>query len=244
MLIYIFKFLLAIMFLFRMDISSSELDFEEISEKEIDAGIDFDSTEPLFIPLGSFCGTASSLQAQGLRKASFPFDWYLSVDGEKMIEIIDDDFQYFFKTKYLTPFVTGVLLNTYYHFEFSHEGIWTTGLVNDKFIKFYEKYARRIERFRKLGQYKGKLFFVRSAWPLSTHPNYAYSDQGNLDISLEYAERLHESLQNRFPKSDVYLIIQNGRVEEQQDEVVVVGKIAMVRKVNCSYQSVASIFAE
>ncbi|WP_158227807.1 DUF1796 family putative cysteine peptidase [Estrella lausannensis] len=215
-----------------------------MDEKEIEAGIDFESTEPLFISLGSICRTASSLKEQGLRKASFPFDWYLSVDGEKMIEIIKDDFRYFFNRKYLTPFVTGVLLNTYYHFEFSHEGIWANGLVNDQFIKFYEKYYRRIERFRKLGQYQGKLFFVRSAWPLSTHPNYAFSDQGNLDISLEYAERLHTTLQSRFPKSDVYLIIQNGRAGEQDDEVVMVGKIAMVRKTLCSYQSVASILAE
>jgi hypothetical protein len=175
------------------------------------------STDPLFVSLGSFCGPASTIQTAGLRKASFPIDWMLSVNGEKIISMLDNDFRHFTNPKFLVPFINGVLLNTFYEIEYSHEGVWTRENFAQQLVIFKEKYTRRIERFRRLRSYKGKIFFMRDAWPLSTHKNYAFSNPGNLKITPEYAKRLFAALKRYFPQVDVYLIIRN--ISEQDKEV-------------------------
>jgi hypothetical protein len=139
--------------------------------------------------LHAFCGPASSIQTAGGRKASFPLDWVLSVDGEKVIEMLEDNFLHFFDINLLEPFVTGVLLQKYYHIEFCHEGDFSGVNFYYNMPAFFEKYYRRIQRFRKLNEYKGKVFFARSSWSLSTHPNYAFSDPGNLEISVDFSLR-------------------------------------------------------
>jgi hypothetical protein len=75
------------------------------------------SVDPLFVSLGSFCGPASTIKTAGLRKASFPIDWMLSVNGEKIISMLDTDFRYFTDPRFLVPFVNGVLLNTFYQID-------------------------------------------------------------------------------------------------------------------------------
>lgn len=117
------------------------------------------SSDPLFVSLGSFCGPASSMQREHVRKAAFPVDWMLSVDGEKIITMLDTDFAHFTDPRCLTLFVNGVLLNTFYHIEYSHEGVWTKRNFRQNFGPFQAKYQRRIERFRKLRSYHGKIYF-------------------------------------------------------------------------------------
>lgn len=212
---------------------------------EKDAGIDFKSTEPLFVSLGSFCGPALTIQATGLRRGAFPLDWMLSVDGEKVIKLLDDNFLYFFNTAYLSPYVNGILLHKYYHLEFSHEGTWIGNTFFDNYPGFLEKYQRRINRFRKLNYYKGKIFFVRAAWPLSTHPNYAFSDPGNIEITEDYAIRLFNALKRFFPSADVHLIIINSPNEKEDAPIPhkIIDKITMIKSRFYNFKQIAESYS-
>ena len=75
------------------------------------------SQEPLFVSLGSTCTTAHMHRECGIRKAAFPFDWIISFDGEKLIDILNEGFFHFLNPDVLK--VSGhALLNHYYHLEF------------------------------------------------------------------------------------------------------------------------------
>jgi tellurite resistance-related uncharacterized protein len=202
------------------------------------------STDPLFISLGSFCGPASSIRSAGQRKAAFPVDWMLSVDGEKIIEMLDTDFVHFTNPRYLSPFVNGVLLNRHYHIEYSHEGVWTKENFFQNLSPFQEKYQRRIERFKKLRQYQGGVYFIRSAWALSTHPNYAFSSPANLEISEEYAERLYAALQRYFPQVDVYLIIKNTPQKDIPNPPKLLRKILFLNDKEYDFAYIVRTFAQ
>lgn len=208
------------------------------------AGIDFECTQPLFVSLGSFCGPASTIKTAGLRMGAFPFDWMLSVDGEKIIEILEDNFFHFFEKSYLKPFVNGVLLQKYYHMEFSHEGVWNNQNFSQNFTDFLAKYQRRIERFRKLNNYKGKVFFMRQAWSLSTHPNYAFADPGNLEISIEYAQRLYRALEKFFPALDTYLIIINAPKSDLDVPIAIIDKMIMINSNSYNLASIAETLSQ
>jgi hypothetical protein len=118
-------------FYFYSKISATIEKFEDIK-----AGINYESHEPLVVSLGSFCGPASMIKTVGLRVGSFPFDWMLSVNGDKIIEILNSDFQNCLDRAYLEPFVNGVLLHKKYHIEFSHEGDWSGSKFTDNYIDF------------------------------------------------------------------------------------------------------------
>lgn len=123
----------------------------------------------LFVSLGSFCGAARLIQRCEMRTASFPFDWITSLDGEKFIELVEDDFLYFLhpdflvrddrftQNTYQAPVNGNVLLNTYYHLEFLHEGKWKDDYCSTM-EAFRFKYERRIARFMNLKTFPGKVF--------------------------------------------------------------------------------------
>ncbi len=164
--------------------------------------------EPLFVSLGSFCTTARMQRECGIRKAAFPFDWIISFDGEKLIELLEEDFLYFLNVDMLK--ISGQsLLNLHYHLEFLNEGDWEDANYNVK--EFTLKCQRRIDRFRQLANYPGKVFFVRTAQPLSlSDPHRIWKFEENVEISYNYAEKLNRALRNYFPKLDFTLIIING----------------------------------
>lgn len=181
------------------------------------------TADPMYVSLGSFCAPALMLRGAEVRKAAFPFDWMVSVDGEKLIELLENNFHDFLNPKYLKPFMNnGLLLQNYYHMEFSHEGDWLALRHAEKIERFKQlnnKFERRIERFRNLNNYTGKVVFIRAAWPLSVHPNYAFADRGNLEISKEYAVRLRNALKKLLPNLDFHLVIMNAS-EAKDIEIV------------------------
>ena len=202
------------------------------------------SFEPLFVSLGSTCGPATAMRSAGVRKAAFPLDWMFSFDGDKIIEMLDTDFAYFTNPRHLKPFVNGLILNTQYRLEFAHDGIWTKENFNQNFQGFQKKYQRRIERFRKLRQYHGKIYFVRCAWYLSTHRNYAFSSPGNLEISEEYAKRLYAALQRYFPQVDIYLVIRNNPQKNESSSSKLLGKILILKDTNYDFNDMLQTFAQ
>ena len=176
-----------------------------------DVNISEFNKEILFVSLGSYCAPASLARSCGHRKAAFPFDWNICLDGEKLIEILDDDFSNFLNKEYLVPFGWATLLNTRYHLEFVHDGSW-----EEKNVPFYmpilqSKYKRRVERFKELKEHQGKVFFIRSAYIHSiVDLNRFYKVEENIEISEDCALRLHEALKRYFPKLDFSLIIINN----------------------------------
>jgi hypothetical protein len=166
------------------------------------------SPEPLFVSLGSYCTTAHTHRECGIRKAAFPFDWIVSFDGEKLIDLLEEDFLHFLNTDVLKT-LGHTLLNDYYHLEFLNEGDWEDAAHDIK--EFSLKCQRRIDRFRQLANYQGKVFFVRTAHPYSaSDPARVWKFKENIEITCEYAEKLHTTLKKCFPKLDFELIIMNG----------------------------------
>jgi hypothetical protein len=169
--------------------------------------------DPLFVSLGSVCEVAHALKGCGVRKESFPFDWITSIDSEKFLQIIEEDFAQFFDESCLCPARKDPwpLLHTCYRLEFLHEGMFREDLYAASMEKFQAKYQRRVERFRKLADYPGKVVFLRTAYPHSlTDPHRYYSCADNVEINDEYAWRLYRALLNLFPQLDFTLLIINS----------------------------------
>jgi len=166
------------------------------------------SHEPLFVSLGPTCTTAHMHRECGIRKAAFPLDWIISFDGEKLIDILEEGFLHFLNPDVLK--VSGqALLNHYYHLEFLNEGDWED--ANYDIRAFSEKCQRRINRFRQLANYQGKVFFVRTAYPYSlSDPHRIWKIEENIEITNEYADKLHKALKKCFPELDFALIIMNA----------------------------------
>ena len=202
------------------------------------------STDPLFVSLGSTCGPATAMRSSGVRKAAFPLDWMFSFDGDKIIEMLDTDFAHFTDPKYLTCSVNRLILNTQYRLELPHDGVWSKTNFYRDLPPFQKKYQRRIERFRSLRNYHGKIYFVRCAWYLSTHRNFAFPSPGNLEISEEYAKRLYAALQRYFPKVDIYLVIRNNPLRHTKGSSRLLGKILILKDNDYNFPYILRTFSE
>ncbi|MBX9703132.1 MAG: papain-like cysteine peptidase, partial [Silvanigrellaceae bacterium] len=172
--------------------------------------------KPIFISLGSYCTPALMIKHSEYSIGSFPIDWVLSIDGEGLIVMLQENFANFLNLDYLQCDIAGYLINNYYRITFSHEGSWHQNKDwKEKFPEFFERMERRINRFKNLNNLKQKVYFIRKAWPLSTHPNYNFTNKENLKISDDYAIRLYESLKVPLPDLDYRLIILNPAENEQ-----------------------------
>lgn len=184
-------------------------DLETIEGDDVD--ISKFNQETLFISLGSYCAPASLARSCGYRKAAFPFDWNITLDGEKLLEILNENFQNFLIDEYLVPFGWATLLNTYYHIEFVHDGSWDGSHSSFYMPILLSKYKRRIERFKKLKEHHGHVVFMRSAYINSIEDlNRFYKIKENIEISEDYALRLYETLNNYFPTLNFSLVIINN----------------------------------
>ncbi len=197
-------------------------DLETIGGDDVNIG-EFNQ-ETLFVSLGSYCAPASLVRTCGYRKAAFPFDWNILLDGEKLIQILNERFLHFLDTEYLVPFNWATLLNTRYHVEFVHDGTWEEQNASVYMPILQSKYQRRIERFKNLKMHQGKVFFLRSAYFHSiVDKNRFYKIQENIEISEEYAVRLHDVLRDFFPTLDFCLVIINNH---EQESVAIEKKIS------------------
>lgn len=181
---------------------ASELDELHVSET---------AHEPLFVSLGSSCEPAHMLRFCKLRREAFPFDWLISFDGEKLIELLEDNFLRFLNEDDLVAYdFGGALLHTYYHLEFLHDGDWRGAQYTSNMQILKPKFERRIERFRNLNHYPDPVIFIRSAYPNSfDDPHRFFRFQENLEITDEYAWRLYHALKRFFPDLKFSLIIIN-----------------------------------
>jgi hypothetical protein len=158
----------------------------------------------LFVSLGSNCAPAHVLRDYGQRTVAFPFDWVVSADTGKLIELLEDDFRCFFDERFLHKSSNG-WAHLLYQLTFPHD----PQILED----FKDKYQRRISRFRELNQYPGQVTFLRFASPY--FPEYS-------EISHRDALRLDQALRSYFPDLRYRLLILNfhDRTEIEQVELL------------------------
>jgi hypothetical protein len=217
----LFTYLLLILTFHHFHVWAEEVDVDHLNEER--------SLNPqiLFVSLGSSCTVALQLRHWGLRKAAFPFDWLLTVDGDRFVELIERNFQDFLNETYLIKHphhrAKNFLVHSYYHIEFRHD--WSHGFWNpDKYPKALEqlksKYTRRIERFRALNDFPGKVFFIRIACAGAFAPKTYWPNAKALKIDHASALALQSALKKRFPQLDFTLVIINHNGDEEEMEIV------------------------
>lgn len=185
--------------------------FESLSSTLPD--FNFEGTLPLndrviIVSLGSGCDTALKLRDYGLRNAAFPFDWLITGSHEKFILVLRNDFQFFADPNFFIPVDEATdhpnnLRNTYYDISFWHEGStlydWSDlEKYQEQLERVQAKYERRIERFRQLRFFLGKVFFVR---------NFTSATREQAHRHPELAVELREALRQYFPQLDFTLVI-------------------------------------
>jgi len=176
--------------------------------------------ESLFVSLGSYCEPAQMLRHCGMRKVAFPFDWLVSFDGEALIKILANNFAHFLDEKYFMvhDVGSGSLLHTHYRLEFLHDGDWRDKGYVSNMQQFIPKYTRRIDRFRQLQDYSGKVIFIRAAYIYSlTDPHRYYKVAENVEITPESSLKLYNILKKFFPKLNFSLIIINTHDRKEKE---------------------------
>lgn len=176
-----------------------------------------ESCEPLFVSLGSTSMLTANFRFAGI-KSSFPFDKLLVTDGSGLISLLKDDFAFFLDKRYLHQDLDFIsinyrVLNTRYNLEFRYD--WDD--LDDNFEEYLpqiqKKYQKLIDKFRQLDQHRGKVYFVRAAFPEGCwiNPNFFLPKLSNSSdiISYAHAKELREVLSQKFPNLDFDLIIIN-----------------------------------
>lgn len=166
-----------------------------------------------YVSLGSVCEISHILKAGNLRLLAYPFDWITTIDSNKFLKILEDDFEFFLDDKFLIPVNKDPypLLNTYYNIEFLHDGVFNESLFSKNIEIFKDKYTRRINRFRDLRTSSEHVIFMRHSYKFSmSDPHRIYFCQDNLEIDDEYTLKLFNLLKQYFPDLKFTLIIVNN----------------------------------
>jgi hypothetical protein len=221
-----FKYFLLILILNHFAIYAETNDHLS-EEKSLEPAGEESSLQPtsLFVSLGSSCTVALQLRLHGLRKQAFPFDWLLTADGDRLAELIGNNFKDFLNEKYLIkhPRVKNFLVHSYYHVEFRHDwshGFWKPDQYSEALEQLKSKYSRRIERFKALNDFPGKVFFVRIDTPNALGRKSYWQSEKALKIDHASALTLKHALQHRFPNLNFTLVIINHNGDEEEMEIV------------------------
>lgn len=170
----------------------------------------------IYISLGSHCEVAAELVTNNLREEAYPFDWLVTLNNDLFTQLILEDFEHFLDDQFLfqNPEFPTIIENSYYQIEMRHDWpfpeLWTDCTRYAlQLCEMNIKYHRRIERFRSLRDYPGKVFFIRSAYdPLLSPTFFLKQEEPNL-ISQFDAQKLKNALDQYFPKLNFTLIIIN-----------------------------------
>lgn len=151
------------------------------------------------ISLGFFCGVAETIQKVGLRKKSYPFDWVISNEFEKVVSLIENDFKGWLNLEslYQSKENREQYTNTKYNIGFFHDFDRYTSL-DQQINNVRKKYEKRINRFYE--DIKKPTLFIRY---LSSQSDFEYALKNNSKI---------ESLLKRYNKQNQILYIANNNL--------------------------------
>lgn len=159
---------------------------------------------PIFVSMGANCEVACRLRESGLRKVAYPFDWIFTRHHLGFLNILNLDFLNFTNPKFLEPNQTRAGHLFYWGVEFLHDYPFQEWTSTDKDQLHLEaikaKYDRRIERFRKLRKYEGKVFFIRTLWA-------EYETDCEFEDANEQIKDLKRVVKAYFPKLDYTLVV-------------------------------------
>lgn len=121
------------------------------------------------IPLGSTCSVAYQLRRLGLRNFAFPFDWIRINNLSLVTDLMENNFVNFLdlqnyeflevshKFEVNKKMISYIYQNQFCRFY--HE--FDRYIDNSNFMKFKDKYNRRIERLYQIIRVKKKILFIR-----------------------------------------------------------------------------------
>lgn len=177
---------------------------------------------PLFVGIGSHCEIAVKLRENNLRKVAFPFDWMLTLNHDRFLQIFKDDFKDFLNPEYYIqhPVYPSVVEHFYYQVEFRHDWPFPDTATNpERYLKQIQeinsKYTRRIGRFKQIKNYEGKVIFIRIAYDFDNDPNPYWGQKDCSKVTFEQALSLKSTLEEYFPTVDFTLVIVNYTDEYQ-----------------------------
>ena len=148
------------------------------------------------ISLGFYCGPALEIERLGLHNYSFPFDWLITSDFAKVIELVESGFEGFLV--YDNLFQEKNVDYRYYYdnvnsIHFYHDFSGKIPL-SGQFGYVKEKYQRRIDRFYK--EIKSPTIFVRYC-----------SSEKEIDFINENYGRIDNLIKSHNPQNQIYYII-------------------------------------
>lgn len=172
--------------------------------------------EPLFVSLGAHCEAAIQLRDHKFRSGAYPFDWLITLNHEKLIALLNEDFQFFLDERcfFQDPDHPTVVENSHYQIEFRHEWPFSDLRVDSfryekQLQTIREKYSRRLARFRAIRDYRGPVFFFRVAYDFQNGGENYWWDGKYLPTNAMQAAELRDALKCYFPDTNFTLILIN-----------------------------------
>lgn len=155
------------------------------------------------VSLGFFCGVAETIQKVGLRKKSYPFDWVISNEFEKVVSLIENDFKGWLNLKFLyqSKDHREQYTNIEYNISFFHDFDKYTSL-DQQISNVRKKYEKRINRFYE--DIKKPTLFIRY---LPSQSDFGYALKNNNKI---------QSLLKQYNKQNQILYIANNNLENTE----------------------------
>ena len=131
------------------------------------------------IPIGFDCGTASELRDNGIRNASYPFDWNVTFGG--ISDIFNNDFQNFL------------------NIENNYNYIYNIFFMHDTFPNDNEKYERRIERLRDILASDKEILFIRKSHSYHNHKEILGRIQDDSINDINDIIKFDNFIKNKYP---------------------------------------------
>ena len=170
-----------------------------------------DNQHPLFFSLGSHCEIAAMCGHYGLRHAAGPLDWVLTLDYDRFLLLIENDFEGFIDERFLTQYSDGHVINSLYNIDFRHD--WPDLDFAKQLPEVQSRLGRRINRILELKQYEGKVYFIRGAFDTNINPYLPTITKECTKITAQDAQNIRDVLYRKYPKLDCTLIIINYEEE-------------------------------
>jgi len=206
------KYLILFLFCFQKIFSAQEIEEDLLPKDET----------VLFVSLGSHCEPAIQMNFHKVRKRAFPFDWTFVSGHDNFIKILKEDFQNFFLPENLTLSKEyGWIINdSYYHMDFRHEFEDPAAEITDAVYlevleKSKEKFQKRINRFRQLKHFEGKVIFFKMANSFDPKHNVWHSYY-EPEITSSQAVELRDALKEYFPGLNFLLVIINYNIRASE----------------------------
>jgi len=174
-----------------------------------------ESQQSLFFSLGSNCEIATVLGHYHLRHASGPLDWVLTLDYDRFLLLLENDFEGFLDERYLMQYPDNHVINSLYNIDFRHD--WPDLDFEKHLPEVQSRLGRRVNRLLDLKQYEGKVYFIRGAFDTTLNPHLPTITKECTKITLQDAKNIRNLLYRKYPELDFTLIIINYKEESGCD---------------------------